>query len=111
MNRSPSADLLRDEKGLFRDLRTPSLAISLRLVLLPILFLLLARFLPWASDELRIVIVLQAAMPSAILPLVINRHYGGHNPTAVLAVLSTTLLGLLTIPWWISFGFNWILPS
>lgn len=104
------ADLLRDEKGLFRDRRTPGIAISLRLILLPVCFLLLARYLPWASEELRRVIVLQAAMPSAILPLVINRHYGGDNSTAVLVVLSTTLLGLLTIPWWISLGFNWMLP-
>lgn len=104
------ADLLRNEKGLLRDPKTPAIAISLRLLILPICFLLLARFMPWASAELRQVLILQAAMPSAILPLVMNRHYGGDNHTAVLVVLATTLLGLLSIPWWVSFGFNWIFP-
>ena len=77
--------------------------ITLRLCALPILFLLLAKFLP-CSIELKRVIVIQAAMPAAMLPIVIAKHYGGDPQTALQIVLSTSLLGLLTIPLWIRIG-------
>lgn len=75
----------------------------LRLGLLPLLFLALAKFLP-CSVELKRVIVIQAAMPAAMLPVVIVKHYQGDAPTALTVVLVTTLLGLLTIPFWIRTG-------
>ncbi len=83
--------------------RTIGGAALLRLLLLPLLFLLLARWLP-ASNDLKRVLVLQAAMPSAMFPIVMSRHYGGDPPTALRVVLGTSLLGLLTIPLWIHFG-------
>ncbi len=69
------------------------------------LILLVARFLP-ASVELKQVLVLQAAMPSAVFPIVMSSHYGGDPPTALRVVLGTALLGLLTIPLWIKFGMH-----
>jgi hypothetical protein len=54
--------------------------------------------------ELKRIIVVQAAMPAAMLPLVLARHYGGDPQTAMQVVLSTTIAGLLTIPFWIQFG-------
>ncbi len=80
-------------------------AILLRLAVLPMLILLVARFLP-ASVELKQVLVLQAAMPSAVFPIVMSSHYGGDPPTALRVVLGTALLGLLTIPLWIKFGMH-----
>jgi len=102
------ADLLREERGLFRDWKTPALACALRLGLFPLGFLLLARFLPGASEELRRVIAIQAAMPAGIFPLVVNRFYGGDSRTAVQVVVGTTLVGLVTIPLWLSIGLAWI---
>lgn len=102
------ADLLRDETGLLREPRTPLLAVALRLALLPVAFLLLARFLPGATDDLRRVLVIQAAMPAGIFPLVVTRFYGGDSRTAVLVVVSTTVGGFLTIPWWIHYGMGWV---
>jgi malate permease and related proteins len=102
------ADLLKVERGLLRDWRTPGLACALRLGLLPIGFLLLARYLPGASEDLRRVIAIEAAMPAGIFPLVVNRFYGGDSRTAVQVVLGTTALGLFTIPLWLSFGLDWI---
>lgn len=83
--------------------RVIALAVLLRLGVLPVTFLLLARFLP-ASVELKRVIVLQAAMPSAVFPIVMARHYGGDPPTAVRVVLGTSVAGLVTIPFWVRFG-------
>ena len=78
-------------------------AVLLRIVLLPALFVLLARYLP-ASVELKRVIVLQAAMPSAVFPIVMSRHYHGDPPTALRVVIGTSVVGLITIPLWIRFG-------
>lgn len=89
------------------DLKTSIAANALRLGLMPILMLLLARFLP-CSVELKRVIVIQAAMPSAVIPIIISRLYGGHPRTAVQIVLSTTALGLFVIPLWIRVGMAWV---
>ena len=82
----------------------------LRLLLLPILFLLLAKYLP-APIELKRVIVLQAAMPSAVFPILITRHYNGDTPTALRAVIATSALSLLTIPLWVRAGMKFVLGS
>lgn len=82
-------------------------AMVLRLGLLPLLGLLLAKFLP-CSVELKRVLVVQAAMPSAVSPIIIARLYGGHPPTAVQIVLGTTALGILVIPLWLRAGFEWV---
>ena len=71
--------------------------------ILPLGFLALARYLPLTA-ELKQVIVLQAAMPSAVFPIVMAKHYGGDSPTALRVVLGTSAVGLLTIPLWIQFG-------
>lgn len=87
--------------------RVIALAALLRLAVLPVCFLLLARYLP-ASRELKQVIVLQAAMPSAVFPIVMSRHYGGDPATALRVVLGTSILSLLTTPFWIRFGMGFI---
>lgn len=74
-----------------------------RLGILPVLILLIALILP-ASDELRRVLVVQAAMPAGIFPIVVAKHFGGDVGVAVRVVLGTTLLSLLTIPLWIALG-------
>jgi hypothetical protein len=56
------------------------------------------------------VIVIQAAMTSAVFPIVMSRHYGGDPATAVRAVVSTSVLGLVTIPWWLHVGQRLIAP-
>jgi len=83
---------------------TPACAIFLRMALLPLLSLLLAKYLP-CSIELKRIIVIQAAMPAAMLPIVISKHFGGDATTALQVVISTSLVGLLTIPFWIRLGF------
>ena len=78
-------------------------ACLLRLGILPFVFLGLARWLP-CSMELRQVLVVQSAMPCAMLPIVLAKHYGGNTGMAVQIVFATTLLAIATIPWWIRYG-------
>ncbi|MGA3006964.1 MAG: AEC family transporter [Opitutaceae bacterium] len=87
--------------------RTTFGACLLRQGLLPIAFLLLAKFLP-CTPELKRVIVVQAAMPSGILSIVLAKHYGGRPLTAVQIVVSTTALGVLVIPLWLQLGLAWV---
>jgi predicted permease len=89
------------------DIRVTLTSSLLRLGVLPVLFLMLAKFLP-CSDDLKRVIIVQAAMPAGILPLVIAKHYGGRTLTAVQVVIGTTVLGLFLIPLWLKLGLSWV---
>lgn len=93
-----------------KELFDPRVSISatlLRLGVFPIGLLLLAKYLP-CSLELKHVLVLQAAMPAGILPIVIAKHYGGQPLTAVRVVIGTTVVGVFLIPLWLQVGMNWI---
>jgi predicted permease len=81
-------------------------ACVLRLGLLPVLFLGLARALP-ISLELKRVMVIEAAMPAAVFPILMARQYGGDPATAVRVVAATSLAGLITIPVWLRTGMSW----
>jgi hypothetical protein len=96
------ADHLDDARG-GSAARVVTVAALVRLGVMPVLFLLLAKFLP-CSIELKRVLIVQGAMPSAVLPIVLAKHYGGDARTALQVALGTSLLGLVTIPLWIRFG-------
>lgn len=81
-----------------------------RLGIMPVLFLLLAKFFPCSMD-LKRVLILQGAMPSAVLPIVLAKHYGGDARVAVQIALGTSLLGMATIPFWIRLGEHLVLTS
>lgn len=87
--------------------RALAAACLLRLGLLPLAFLATAAWLP-VSDDLRRVIAVQAAMPSAVFPLVMARIYGGNAPLALLVILGTTLASLATMPLWMAAGLRWL---
>lgn len=82
-------------------------SVLLRIGVLPVIFLLAARYLP-ATLELKRVLVLEAAMPAAVFPIVLAKHYNGDPPTAMRVVLGTTVVGLITIPLWIRFGMKFV---
>ena len=75
----------------------------LRLAVLPWVFLVAARYLPVAT-ELKQVLVVQAAMPTAVISVIVARIYGGRPLIAVQIILGTTALAVFTIPFWIKFG-------
>ena len=90
-----------------RGVRLVLVSCLLRLGILPVLFLVLARYLP-CSLELKRVITIQAAMPAAVFPIIIAKHYGGDPATALRVVLGTSLVGFITIPLWLKFGLKWV---
>lgn len=90
----------------------PSLKVVLggcltRLVILPALMLTVAKFLPMPL-EMKKVLIVQAAMPSAMTPIMLARLYGGRPAVAVQVVVATTLGSLITLPWLISMGMKWL---
>jgi malate permease and related proteins len=100
------ANYLREPSELF-EMKVSFAANALRLGVLPVLILLVARYLP-CSVELKRVIVVQAAMPAAMISVIVARLYGGHPRTAVQIVLGTTALGLFVIPLWLRIGLAWV---
>jgi hypothetical protein len=82
-------------------------ACVVRLAIMPAVMLGFARLLP-CSLELKRVLVVEAAMPAAVFPIIMARYYGGQPLTAVQVVLSTTAVGLVTCPLWIRAGLAWV---
>lgn len=80
-----------------------------RLALMPLVMLGAAMILP-VSEELKRVLVLHAAMPAAVFPIVLVRHYDGDVPVALQVVIGTSVISMITIPLWISVGLHWVLP-
>ena len=78
-----------------------------RLGVIPALMLGIVRILP-CSVEIKRVIVVQAAMPAGVFPIVLSRLYGGDPATAVRIVAGTTILSLITSPLWIQWGMAWL---
>ena len=74
-----------------------------RLCLIPMLFLGMVWLLPLNAD-LSAVLVVQAAMPAGVFPMVITRMYQGDTKTALLIVVGTTVASLFLIPLWLGWG-------
>ncbi len=98
------ADVWRDA-DLKDELPTTIAGCLLRLGILPLMFLAIARLIPFEVGLTR-VIAIQAAMPAAIFPIVLAKHYNGDAPTAVRIVLSTHFLCLLTTVLWLMVGLH-----
>lgn len=100
------ASFLGEPRQLF-DVRVTLASTLLRLGLLPVIYLLVAKYAPF-SVELKHVILVQAAMPTAMTSVILARLYGGHPRTAVQVVFGTTALGLFLIPLWLRAGMAWV---
>jgi predicted permease len=53
---------------------------------------------------LKQVLIIQAAMPSGVLPLVLAKHHGGDVMVALQIILSTSVAAIITLPLWIHIG-------
>ncbi|TAE76204.1 MAG: hypothetical protein EAZ65_01995 [Verrucomicrobia bacterium] len=78
-----------------------------RLAVLPLVLLAAARFLP-APLALKQVLVVQAAMPSAMSPIMLAKIYQGRPGVAVQVVIATTVVSLFTLPFVIVWGGRWV---
>ncbi|MEM7809587.1 MAG: AEC family transporter, partial [Planctomycetota bacterium] len=83
--------------------RTVVAASVLRLLILPALFIGLAVMVPM-TPELRHVLIFQAAMPAAVFPIVLARHYQGDVGTALRVAIGTSIVAIVTMPIWIVLG-------
>jgi predicted permease len=100
------ADYL-DEPSRLLHLNIAATSCVVRLGFLPVAVLCLARWLP-CPDDLKRVLIVQAAMPAAVTPIILARHYGGQPLTAVQIVIATTAVSLVTCPLWIRAGMAWV---
>lgn len=95
-------------KGILEDaLRVALSSIFARIVLLAGLMLLVAKFAP-INDDLRRLLVVQAAMPAAVYPIVLSRLFGGQPEVAIKVVLATSFVSLITSPLVIAWGLTWL---
>lgn len=101
-----AADLLKEFRTEGGN-RVMAAAVFLRILLLPVGFLVLARYLP-ATIELKRVIVLQAAMPAAVFGILTAKYFQGHPATALRVVLGTSIVSFITIPLWIRYGMQFV---
>ena len=91
------------ELNLKKYIKWVGMSCLLRLGILPTLFVIAAATLP-IIPELKAALVVEAAMPCGIFPMLIARHYGGSGNTALQLILGTTFLSVITIPLWVLAG-------
>ncbi|MCO8121610.1 AEC family transporter [Stieleria sp. TO1_6] len=82
-------------------------AIGIRQCLLPLMMLGIGGWLIQETD-LRTVVMLQAAMPAAVFPIVLTKLYEKDTETALRVVLWTSIAGVVLIPFWLAVGAWWL---
>ena len=83
--------------------RMLSAGLLARLVLVPALILLLAWALP-LDPLVRRIMVIQSAIPSAVIPVILAKRFGGQPDVGTQILLATTLCSFLTLPLWLAMG-------
>ncbi len=78
-----------------------------RLMLAPAVIILCAKYIPMAV-ELKQILLVQAAMPAALGPILIARMYDGRPAVAVQVVVATTVVSLFTLPYIITYGIRFL---
>ena len=84
-----------------------SAACAVRLFIVPAIIILCARYIPMAV-ALRQILLVQAAMPAALVPILLARLYGGRPTVAVQIVIGTTVFSLFTLPFIIFYGIKFL---
>ncbi|MEX2581121.1 MAG: AEC family transporter [Verrucomicrobiales bacterium] len=98
------------QHGIFHDaFRVSAVSVFVRLGLVAAITLAVANYLP-ISGDLRRLLVVQAAMPAAIFPIVVARLYGGQPQVAIQVVLATSAVSMVTSPLVIAWGLAWVNP-
>ena len=97
-------DMLEREKFSIKIL---SVAVLMRMMVLPACFIACAYFLP-IDHTLKTLLVLQALAPCGVMSAVLAKHFGGHPKIAVYITLLTCIVAILTLPFWLNVGINLI---
>lgn len=83
--------------------RLLSAGLLARLGVTPALILLVAWVLP-VDPLIKRIMVIQSAIPSAVIPVIIAKRFGGRPEVGTQILLSTTLCSFLTLPVWLALG-------
>lgn len=92
-------------EGFHPDLRVIIGGCVLRLGLLPLVLMATAGMFS-SIPNLQRVLLIQAAMPAAVFPIVLARFFGGKPSVAVNAVLATSLVSIAMTPLLLALGFG-----
>ena len=82
----------------------------LRFAILPAMILLVASFISF-SEELRLVLAVQAAMPTGIFPIVLSKHFGGKPSIAIQVALLSSALSVVLTPLLLSMALKLFVTS
>lgn len=82
-------------------------SILVRMLLIPIIIIASAKFIPMPV-ELKQVLVVQAAMPAAMVPILLAKIYGGRPAVAVQVVIATTIFSIFSLPYIITYGMRFL---
>lgn len=99
-------DFVRDKSWLAEP-RVILAGIGIRQFVLPVLMLVAGGALV-RSPDLRTVVMLQAAMPAAVFPIILTKLYHRDTETALRVVLWTSIAGIPLIPIWLAVGAWWL---
>lgn len=80
-----------------------------RLMLAPAFILFLAWVLP-VDPLIKRIMVIQSAIPSAVIPVILAKRFGGIPELGTQILLSTTICSFLTLPIWLALGNAFVLP-
>lgn len=80
-----------------------------RLVLVPAIVLLLAWALP-VDPLIKRIMVIQSAIPSAVVPVILAKRFGGVPEVGTQILLATTAVSFVTLPLWLSVGSLCVVP-
>lgn len=80
-----------------------------RLALAPLLILLCAWLLP-VDPLIKRIMVLQSAIPSAVVPVILAKRFGGIPEVGTQVLLATTVCSFVTLPIWLTLGNAFVVP-
>lgn len=80
-----------------------------RLMIAPALILLLAWALP-VDPLIKKIMVIQSAIPSAVIPVILAKRFGGIPEVGTQILLSTTVCSFITLPFWLALGSKFVIP-
>lgn len=78
-----------------------------RLILAPALILFFAWLLP-VDPLIKRIMVIQSAIPSAVIPVILAKRFNGRPEIGTQILLSTTLCSFITLPIWLAIGGTWV---
>ncbi len=89
--------------------RLLSAGLIARLLIAPACILLLAWVLP-VDPLIKRIMVIQSAIPSAVIPVILAKRFGGRPEIGTQVLLATTICSFLTLPLWLALGNRFVVP-